>query len=242
MTNHKRVRLKGLQAASFQHPLDKEAIRTLSKLKGIDFIIRKIMESGVEWAFRFQKLSSAIRVSPRQFPAIHAIHAEACHILDIPPVELFIEEHPVLNAYTAGYTKPAIVVTSALIDLLNEDELIFVLGHELGHQKCGHTFYHFMAQNLAAVINGGTHPWLMFRIKEAAVWAEETMPSFLEPFQEVEASPKGLTKKLSHAKAYNNRGNARMAAGSNSHFEEEETRFSCTNKEHLFNLTREFLI
>jgi tetratricopeptide (TPR) repeat protein len=59
----------------------------------------------------------------------------------------------------------------------------------------------------------GDHPWLMLRIKEAAVWAEETMPSFLEPFQEVEASPKALTKKLSHAKAYNNRGNARMAAG-----------------------------
>jgi tetratricopeptide (TPR) repeat protein len=59
----------------------------------------------------------------------------------------------------------------------------------------------------------GDRPWLMLRIKEAAVWASETMPSFLEPFQEVEASPKALTQKLSHAKAYNNRGNARMAAG-----------------------------
>ena len=308
MISHKRIQLKGLQAASFQHPLDQEATRTLSKLKGIDFIIKKIMESGVEWAFRFQKLSSAIRVSPCQFPAIHAIHTEACHILDIPPVELFIEQNPVLNAYTAGYTRPAIVVTSGLIDSLNEGELMFVLGHELGHQKCGHTFYHFMAQNLATFISilgqstfgigeqlgrifvmelmewsrksefsadragllvaqnredalralgklavgsrkiadeinleelieqakefeelesgltgqfwrffmgmdGGTHPWLMFRVKEAAVWAEGTLPSFLEPFREVEASPKALTKKLSHAKAYNNRGNARMAAG-----------------------------
>ena len=42
---------------------------------------------------------------------------------------------------TIGMDKPVIVLNSALIDLLDEEELRFVIGHELGHAMSGHAVY-----------------------------------------------------------------------------------------------------
>src|SRR5215510_530745 len=47
--------------------------------------------------------------------------------------ELFVQASPVLNSYCVGMDRPIIVVNSALVDLLDEDELRWVLAHELGH-------------------------------------------------------------------------------------------------------------
>ncbi len=43
------------------------------------------------------------------------------------------------------------VVTTGLLKGF-EDELMFILGHELGYFKCGHTLYNTMAQNLTYII------------------------------------------------------------------------------------------
>ena len=37
--------------------------------------------------------------------------------------------------------KPIIVLNSALVDLLDEEELRFVIAHELGHALSGHAVY-----------------------------------------------------------------------------------------------------
>ena len=36
---------------------------------------------------------------------------------------------------------------------MNEDEIMFVLGHELGHIKCGHVLYKTMARNFKLVLD-----------------------------------------------------------------------------------------
>ena len=55
--------------------------------------------------------------------------------------ELYIRANPFPTAVTIGMDKPLIVVNSALVDLLDEEELAFVLGHELGHAISGHAVY-----------------------------------------------------------------------------------------------------
>lgn len=40
-----------------------------------------------------------------------------------------------------GATQYFVIVNSCLLDLMNENELIYVFGHELGHVKCNHVLY-----------------------------------------------------------------------------------------------------
>jgi predicted Zn-dependent protease len=46
-----------------------------------------------------------------------------------------------VNAAAIGMNKPFIIITSPLVDMLDDRELTCVLGHELGHVMCGHALY-----------------------------------------------------------------------------------------------------
>ena len=114
----------------------------LRKLQGFDVVVRKL--SGVinERMVKMLLLGSAVRVTERQFPVVHRLYVEAATALDVPELpELFVAASPILNASTIGMDAPKIVLNSALVDLLDEDELRFVLGHELGHALSGHALY-----------------------------------------------------------------------------------------------------
>src|SRR3546814_17534650 len=49
---------------------------------------------------------------------------------------------------TIGMNKPFIVLNSRLVDLLDEEELRFVVAHELGHALSGHAVYQTLLQRL----------------------------------------------------------------------------------------------
>jgi Zn-dependent protease with chaperone function len=53
-----------------------------------------------------------------------------------------------MNSITIGMNKPFIVLDSGLVDLLDEDELRFVVAHELGHAMSGHAVYQTMLQRM----------------------------------------------------------------------------------------------
>lgn len=52
------------------------------------------------------------------------------------------------NAFAAGVEDPIIVINSGAIDLLTYEELLFIIGHEVGHIKSQHVLYSQMAQIL----------------------------------------------------------------------------------------------
>jgi Zn-dependent protease with chaperone function len=62
--------------------------------------------------------------------------------------ELFVSANPVPNALTVGMNKPFIVISSGLVDLLDDEEMRFVLAHELGHSMSGHAVYQTLLQRL----------------------------------------------------------------------------------------------
>ena len=41
---------------------------------------------------------------------------------------------------------------SGLLETMSEEELLFILGHEIGHIKCGHVLYKTMARHFALVL------------------------------------------------------------------------------------------
>lgn len=87
-----------------------------------------------------QMLANAIRVSEGQLPDVHRAFQNAQ--MNLPPVEvnLFVQQSPHMNAQSFGVHAPfCIVVTSALVEKLSQDELTAVIGHEMGHILFGNT-------------------------------------------------------------------------------------------------------
>lgn len=86
-----------------------------------------------------QYLGNAVRIHKSQFPEIYEIFERYFQKLDIKNAALYISQDPYLNAYTIGLNRCTVVLTSALVEQLTREELNFVIGHELGHFKAGHT-------------------------------------------------------------------------------------------------------
>jgi len=137
-----RVTLTDISSRAWEHPADRGALVALRQLRGFDYVLRKLSGLINERAFRLQFLGSAIRVDERQFPLVHRLYTEAATTLDVRELpELYITNFPLWNATTIGMDKPFIVLNSALLDGLDEEETRFVLGHELGHAQSGHALY-----------------------------------------------------------------------------------------------------
>jgi Zn-dependent protease with chaperone function len=137
-----RVTLTDISSRAWEHPADRGALVALRQLKGFDFLLRKMSGMINERAFRLQFLGAAIRVDERQFPRIHRLYTEAGTTLDVRELpELFVINNPLWNAVTIGMDKPFIVLNSALLQGLDDEETRFVLGHELGHAQSGHALY-----------------------------------------------------------------------------------------------------
>jgi len=144
-----RVTLTGVSSRAWEHPADRGALVALRKLKGFDAVIKLMSGLVNERVVRLMFLGSAIRVDERQFARLHRTLAEVGTTLDAEELpELYVAASPVLGAMTIGMNKPIIVVNSALVDLLDDDELRFVIGHELGHAISGHAVYQTLLQRL----------------------------------------------------------------------------------------------
>lgn len=153
----RRATLTDISSRAWEHPADRGALVALRQLKGFDFVLRKMSGLINERAFRLQFLGSAIRVDERQFPKVHRLYTEAGTTLDVRELpELYVTNSPVWNAVTIGMDKPFIVVNSALLQGLDDEETRFILGHELGHAQSGHALYQsllFWLMRLTGALN-----------------------------------------------------------------------------------------
>jgi Zn-dependent protease with chaperone function len=140
-----RVRLTGISSRAYEHPADRSALVALRKLSGFDVLLAKLFGLFNERALRLNFLAGAVKVSERQFPHIHALVRDGAYILDLPDVpDCFVIQSPEVNAMAIGKDRPFIVLTTGLVNLHDEEELRFVVGHELGHILSGHAVYRTM--------------------------------------------------------------------------------------------------
>ena len=169
-----RVRLPGISSRAYEHPADRSALVALRKLSGFDTILRNLAGLFNDRSLRLMFLASSVRASPRQFPDLYEYLRDGCYILDLDTVpELFILQEPNVNAMTIGTDKPFIVITTGLVDLMDAEEMRFVVGHELGHALSGHSVYRTMLlalMNLAARLAFVPFAWLGLK---AVIWALE---------------------------------------------------------------------
>lgn len=147
-----RVPLPGISSRAWEHPADKGALVALRKLKGFDSLLKTFNALINERQMRLIFLGSAVRVDERQFSQLHRLLAEVGSVLDAVELpEMFVVADPTLNARTVGMARPIIVINSAIVDLFDEDELRFLIGHELGHALSGHAVYRTLLDRLLAL-------------------------------------------------------------------------------------------
>lgn len=151
--NEKKKILTGLHSDEYEHPLDKEYLDIVENIPGLPLLSKKFIEWLPETIFRVQNTGSYLKITPKSMPEIYQCLEEATKILDLDEIpDFFVKWEHSINAYTSGVEKPFIVLNSGCIDLLERNELMFILGHELGHIKSGHVLYHQMADVFPALV------------------------------------------------------------------------------------------
>src|ERR671916_544279 len=106
-----------------------------------------------ESAIRVIFTASAVKVTPKQCPDLYAKLQIACSTLGVDMPELFVQQNPIVNAFTGGVKQPIIVLHSALIERLTDEEILAVVAHEVGHIHAEHVLYITAARLLEALAN-----------------------------------------------------------------------------------------
>ena len=103
----------------------------LGLMLGIGMFIVRMM--------RQQMLGNALQVEYSAYAWLRDWANEVSADLEMPQVEIFITQNPVMNAYAFGFARPySIVLHSGSIRYLTEDELKVVVVHEMAHIKYRH--------------------------------------------------------------------------------------------------------
>jgi Zn-dependent protease with chaperone function len=137
--------LHNLRPEEYEHPFDKQALNALEGTPGLEILIRKIFEYGIEKLVKMQYTGSNIKVTSKNLPDFDNLIKQVCrtiHLRDVP--ECYIQQGDDINAMTTGSEKPIIIFNHGAIDKLSHDELIFLIGHEIGHIKSQHSVYHLL--------------------------------------------------------------------------------------------------
>ena len=141
-----------LDPDSYIHPLDKETLDALKRIPGVSTMLRSLIRHSFELATRLHHHANFVRVSEKQYASLWGTFQHAARCLGIKQLpELYVYQDPVPNAYTFGVDKYFIAVSTGCLDLLDDDEILVVLAHELGHVHADHVLYKSAARVFGSV-------------------------------------------------------------------------------------------
>jgi Zn-dependent protease with chaperone function len=130
---------------AWEHPADKAALAALRKLPVFDEVLRRLFGFFGEKPIRLAFQANAVKVGPDQFPRIYGLYKDVLRTLDVETeYDLFVSQTPIVNAGAYGMDRPFIILNSGTVALLDDDELSYILGHELGHILSDHVLYRTM--------------------------------------------------------------------------------------------------
>ena len=137
--------LTDIAPRAWEHPADRAALAAFRKIPVFDEVLRKLFGFFGEKPIRLAFLASSVRVSERQFPHVSSLYQDVLKTLDAPDdYPLFVSQTPIVNAGAYGMDEPFIILNSGTVKLLDDDQLSYVMGHELGHIMSDHALYRTM--------------------------------------------------------------------------------------------------
>ncbi|MFZ5809030.1 MAG: M48 family metallopeptidase [Chloroflexota bacterium] len=101
-------------------------------------------------------IQNALPVTPQTLPELYRLVDECAHRLGVSGFHVYVTRSSQLNAYTFGLSNPKVVVLySPLLEIMDRDELAFIIGHELGHIRLGHTWLNSLVGGMAGIPSSG---------------------------------------------------------------------------------------
>lgn len=168
-----RVKLKGLCAKDFYHPEDERGLRRMDAIPGIRKFLAEIISDLREKFTSIEMYGDGLNVSRESYGELYSLLEESSRILDHSKVPDFsLSWSYDISMGTEGAKMPRITALSGAIDLLEDEELMFLLGHELGHIIAGHKPYH----NLLITF----YTPLMKMVPNADLWLSVLRPMLLQ--------------------------------------------------------------
>lgn len=139
----------GISPRAYEHPADRGALAVLRAVPAVAPILKAVAGAFTERGERLLQVASSVRVGPKQYPQLDRIRNEVAATFDLDEVpELFVERSAQAYAYTYGIDKPFIVISTGAVDLLDNESLRFLIGHETGHVMSGHALYNTLLRRL----------------------------------------------------------------------------------------------
>jgi hypothetical protein len=128
-------------AHAYAYLWDRKTRAAFERMKPVELVVA----AGVRMFKHIGKaelLGHAVKVGPRQFPRVHTLAERCAATLGIATPTLYVVNNPMMNAATYGTNDDSFVmVHSALVDHLSDQELMSVIGHECGHIHNSHVVY-----------------------------------------------------------------------------------------------------
>lgn len=147
------VVLNGLRPEEYEHPLDRKALNALEGTPGLETLIRKINQYGIEKIVKVRYTGSNIKVTSEVFPEVHEILLSVCQTINLRKIpSLYIQDGGEINAFAIGSEEPIIVLNEGTVEKLTPNELTFIIGHEVGHVKSQHMVYGLLANIIFPLI------------------------------------------------------------------------------------------
>ncbi len=148
--------LTDIATRAWEHPADRAALAALRKIPVFDDVLRKLFGFFGEKPIRLAFLANSVRVSDRQFPRVKRLYEDVLQTLDAPEeYPLFVSQTPIVNAGAYGMDEPFIILNSGTVKLLDDEQLSYVMGHEVGHIMSDHVLYRTMTQILIKLASMG---------------------------------------------------------------------------------------
>jgi Zn-dependent protease with chaperone function len=148
--------LTDISSRTWEHPADRAALQGLRAIPVFDEVLRKLFGVLGEKPIRLAFQANSVQVSERQYARVHDLFQEVLQTLDVrDEVPLFVSQTPIVNAGAYGMDRPFVLLNSGTVRLLDDDELQYVMAHEVGHILSGHVLYRTMLAILIQLAERG---------------------------------------------------------------------------------------
>lgn len=136
-----------LKCEEYEHALDKKVLEKLNGMWGFQNAVNAFVNwTYVKWQIIALK-GGHFQVTEDSCPELFNLVHEVQKTLDVSySPDIYTEWQYDINGYTTGLNDDALMVLkTGAVDLLTDEELKFVVGHEFGHIKSKHVVLHTMA-------------------------------------------------------------------------------------------------